>query len=137
MSIAGKIGCTAETYANGYASTSATPGSVRGSRQPRRRASRRSNATPSGWPRLVSNPRWGSKGDRDDNALDETINGLYKAKVIHCHASWKTQEAVELATLEWVSWFNHHRLLEPIGYVPTAEAEAHDYRSLNKQAVTG
>ena len=78
----------------------------------------------------------GSKGDRDDNALDETINGLYKAKVIHCHASW-TQEAVELATLEWVSWFNHHRLLEPIGYVPTAEAEAHDYRSLNKQAVTG
>jgi putative transposase len=50
--------------------------------------------------------------------LAETINGLYKAELIHRRAPWKTKAAVELATLEWVSWFNHHRLLEPIGYIP-------------------
>ena len=49
---------------------------------------------------------------------------------------WKTKEAVELATLEWVSWFNHHRLLEPIGYIPPAEAEANYYRQLAKEATT-
>ena len=49
------------------------------------------------------------------NALAETINGLYKAEMIHRRTPWKTREAVELDTLEWVSWFNHHRLLEPIG----------------------
>ena len=69
-------------------------------------------------------PSVGSRGDSYDNALAETINGLYKAELIHRRAPWKTREAVELATLEWVSWFNHHRLLEPIGYVPPAEAEA-------------
>ena len=74
-------------------------------------------------------PSVGSKGDSYDNALAETINGLYKAEVIH-RRSWKTLEAVELATLEWVSWFNHHRLLEPIGYIPPAETEAHYYRQL-------
>ena len=58
-----------------------------------------------------------SKGDSYDNALAETINGLYKAEVIHRRGPWKTTEAVEIATLEWVSWFNHHRLLEPIGYI--------------------
>ncbi len=136
MSIAGKIGCTAETYANGYASTSATPGSVRGSRRPRRRASRRSIRDTERLAEAGIESSVGSKGDRDGNALDETINGLYNAKDIHRHASWKNQEAVELATLGWISWFNQHRLLEPIGYVPTAEAETHDYRSLNKQAVT-
>jgi putative transposase len=72
-------------------------------------------------------PSVGSKGDSYDNALAETINGLYKAEVIHRRSSWKTREAVEMATLEWVSWFNHHRLLEPIGYVPPAEAEAAYY----------
>ena len=72
----------------------------------------------------------GSKGDSYDNALAETINGLYKAELIHRRAPWKTKEAVELATLEWVSWFNHHRLLEPIGYIPPAEAEANYYRQL-------
>src|SRR5439155_5805554 len=56
-------------------------------------------------------PSVGSKGDSYDNALAETINGLYKAELIHRRAPWKTKEAVELATLEWVSWFNHHRLL--------------------------
>ncbi len=70
----------------------------------------------------------GSKGDSYDNALAETINGLYKAELIHRRAPWKTREAVELATLEWVSWFNHHRLLEPIGYIPPAEAEANYWR---------
>ena len=69
-------------------------------------------------------PSVGSTGDSYDNALAETINGLYKAEIIHRRGPWKAREAVELATLEWVSWFNHHRLLEPIGYIPPAEAEA-------------
>jgi putative transposase len=73
-------------------------------------------------------PSVGSKGDSYDNALAETINGLYKAELIHRRAPWKTREAVELATLEWVSWFNHYRLLEPIGYIPPAEAEANYWR---------
>lgn len=77
-------------------------------------------------------PSVGSKGDSYDNALAETINGLYKAEVIH-RRSWPTRESVELATLEWVSWFNHHRLLGPIGYVPPAEAEANYYRHLASQ----
>jgi len=77
-------------------------------------------------------PSVGSKGDSYDNALAETINGLYKAEVIH-RRSWPTCEAVEMATLEWVSWFNHHRLLEPIGYIPPAEAEANYYRQLAGQ----
>ena len=79
-------------------------------------------------------PSVGSKGDSYDNALAETINGLYKAEMIHRRAPWKTKESVELATLEWVSWFNHHRLLEPIGYIPPAEAEANYYRQLANQA---
>ena len=79
-------------------------------------------------------PSVGSKGDSFDNALAETINGLYKAELIHRRGPWKTKESVELATLEWVSWFNHHRLLEPIGYIPPAEAEANYYRQLASQA---
>ncbi len=79
-------------------------------------------------------PSVGSKGDSYDNALAETINGLYKAELIHRRAPWKTKEAVELATLQWVSWFNNHRLLEPIGYIPPAEAEANYYRQLAIQA---
>jgi transposase InsO family protein len=81
-------------------------------------------------------PSVGSKGDSYDNALAETINGVYKAEMIHRRAPWKTRESVELATLEWVSWFNHHRLLEPIGYIPPAEAEANYYRQLASQAVS-
>ncbi len=81
-------------------------------------------------------PSVGSKGDSYDNALAETINGLYKAELIHRRAPWKTREAVELATLEWVSWFNYSRLLEPIGYIPPAEAEANYYRQLANQAAT-
>jgi putative transposase len=79
-------------------------------------------------------PSVGSKGDSYDNALAETINGLYKAELIHRRAPWKTKEAVELATLQWVAWFNDHRLLEPIGYIPPAEAEANYYRQLASQA---
>ena len=79
-------------------------------------------------------PSVGSRGDSYDNALAETINGLYKAELIHRRAPWKTKEAVELATLEWVAWFNNHRLLEPIGYIPPAEAEANYYRHLASQA---
>ncbi len=70
----------------------------------------------------------GSTGDSYDNALAETINGLYKAELIHRRGPWKTRESVELATLEWVSWFNNRRLLEPIGYIPPAEAEANYWR---------
>jgi len=62
-------------------------------------------------------PSVGSRGDSYDNALAETINGLYKAELIHRRAPWKSVEAVELATLEWVTWFNHQRLLEPIGFI--------------------
>ena len=80
-------------------------------------------------------PSVGSKGDSYDNALAETINGLYKAELIHRRGPWKTREAVELATLEWVSWFNHHRLMEPLGYVPPAEAEANYYRQFTEQAI--
>ena len=68
-------------------------------------------------------PSVGSVGDSYDNALAETINGLYKAEVIH-RRSWPTREAVELATLIWVDWFNHRRLLSSIGNIPPAEAEA-------------
>lgn len=80
-------------------------------------------------------PSVGSVGDSYDNALAETINGLYKAEVIH-RQSWKSREAVELATLTWVDWFNHRRLLEPIGHVPPAEAEAAYDRQLDESALT-
>ena len=72
-------------------------------------------------------PSVGSVGDSYDNALAETINGLYKAEVIHRRPSWRTREEVEWATLNWVDWFNNRRLLEPIGNIPPAEAEANYY----------
>jgi hypothetical protein len=68
-------------------------------------------------------PSVGSVGDGYDNALAETINGLYKAEVIHRRGPWRSFETVEYATLEWVDWFNHRRLLELIGNIPPAEAE--------------
>ena len=80
-------------------------------------------------------PSVGSKGDSYDNALAETINGLYKTELIRKRAPWKNRESLELATLEWVSWFNHHRLLESIGYIPPAEAEANYYRQLSEYSV--
>ena len=81
-------------------------------------------------------PSVGSKGDSYDNALAETINGLYKAELIHRRAPWKTKESVELATLEWVAWYNNHRLMEPLGYIPPAEAEANYWRQQATQATT-
>jgi transposase InsO family protein len=75
-------------------------------------------------------PSVGSVGDSYDNALAETINGLFKAEVIHRRSSWRRIEDVELATLHWVSWFNHRRLLEPIGNIPPAEAEEAYYAAL-------
>ncbi|MCD0265094.1 IS3 family transposase, partial [Xanthomonas melonis] len=77
-------------------------------------------------------PSVGSVGGSYDNALAETINGLYKAEVIHRKSSWRTREEVEWATLTWVDWFNNRRLLEPIGSIPPAEAEA-NYYSKHKQ----
>jgi transposase InsO family protein len=75
-------------------------------------------------------PSVGSVGDSYDNALAETINGLYKAELIHRRGPWRSFEAVEFATLEWVDWFNHRRLLEPIGNIPPAEAEDRYYAML-------
>jgi putative transposase len=72
-------------------------------------------------------PSVGSVGDSYDNALAETVIGLFKAEVVHRRGPWRSLEAVEYATLEWVDWFNHRRLLEPIGNVPPAEAEARYY----------
>lgn len=68
-------------------------------------------------------PAVGSRGDSYDNALAETINGLYKAELIHKQESWKNRESVELATLNWVFWFNHQRLLGSIGYIPPAVSQ--------------
>jgi transposase InsO family protein len=76
-------------------------------------------------------PSVGSVGDSYDNAMAETINGLYKAEVIH-KRRWRTRAEVELATLEWVDWFNHRRLLEPIGNIPPAEAEERYYQQLTE-----
>ena len=80
-------------------------------------------------------PSVGSVGDSYDNALAETINGLYKAEVIHRRGPWRSVEAVEYATLEWVDWFNNRRLLEPIGNIPPAEAEAAYYAGVEEQPI--
>lgn len=69
-------------------------------------------------------PSVGSVGDSHDNALAGTINGFFKAEVIHRRGPWRSFEAVEYATLEWVDWFNNRRLPEPTGNIPPAEAEA-------------
>ena len=79
-------------------------------------------------------PSVGSVGDSYDNALAETINGLYKTELIHHRGPWHHLEAVEYATLEWVDWFNHRRLLQPIGDVPPAEFEQAYYNQLAAQA---
>lgn len=77
----------------------------------------------------------GSVGDSYDNALAETINGLFKAEVIHRRGPWRSLEAVEYATLEWVDWFNNRRILEPIGNIPPAEAETNFYAALENEAM--
>jgi transposase InsO family protein len=76
----------------------------------------------------------GSVGDSYDNALAETINGLYKTEVIRHRGPWKQIEDVEYATLEWVDWFNHQRLLEPIGYISPAEYEMRYYETIQESA---
>jgi putative transposase len=76
----------------------------------------------------------GSVGDSYDNALAETINGLYKTEVIRHKGPWKNIDAVEYATLDWVDWFNHRRLLEPIGYIPPAEYELMYYQQLTESS---
>jgi putative transposase len=80
-------------------------------------------------------PSVGRVGDRYDNALAETVIGLFKTEVIHHRGPWRSLEAVEFATLEWVDWFNYRRLLEPIGNMPPAEAEARYYASLDELAM--
>ena len=75
----------------------------------------------------------GSVGDSYDNAMAESIIGLYKAELITARAPWRTVEDVELATLAWVDWFNHRRLLWPIGGVPPAEFEAPWLAALENQ----
>ena len=77
-------------------------------------------------------PSVGSRGDSYDNALAESIIGLFKTEVIHRAGPWRHLEAVEFATLTWVDWFNTRRLLEPIGYVPPAEYEANYYQQLDE-----
>ena len=79
-------------------------------------------------------PSVGSVGDSYDNALAETINGLYKAEVIH-RRRWPSRAAVEMATLAWVDWYNHRRLLEPIGDIPPHEAEQRYYQQLSELAI--
>jgi len=81
-------------------------------------------------------PSVGSVGDSYDNALAETINGLYKAEVIHRRTAWRDAQVVESATLDWVDWFNRRRLLGPIGYIPPAEAEASYYATIRESAMT-
>jgi len=71
----------------------------------------------------------GSVGDSYDNAMAETINGLYKTEVIRKRGPWRNVDEVEYATLEWVDWFNNRRLLEPIGDIPPAEYEAVYYQN--------
>jgi putative transposase len=78
-------------------------------------------------------PSVGSIGDSYDNALAETINGLYKAEVVHRLAPWRSIETLELATLEWVDWYNHRRLMGPVGHIPPAEAEHRHYAMLDTQ----
>ena len=80
-------------------------------------------------------PSVGSVGDSCDNALAETIIGLFKTEVIHRRGPWRSLEAVEYATLEWVDWYNHRRLLASIGNMPPAEAEARHYEQLELAAL--
>jgi putative transposase len=80
-------------------------------------------------------PSVGSVGDSYDNALAETVIGLFKTEIIHRRGPWRSFEVVEFATLEWVDWFNTRRLLEPIGNVPPAEAEARYYAQAEVQAL--
>jgi transposase InsO family protein len=80
-------------------------------------------------------PSVGSKGDSYYNAMAETINGLYKAEVIHKDGPWQSIEQVELATLDWVDWFNNQRIMEPLGYLSPKEFEMIYYEQEERPAV--
>ena len=80
-------------------------------------------------------PSVGSVGDSYDNALAETIIGLFKTEVIRRRGPWRNVEHVEFATLEWVDWFNNRRLLEPIGHIPPVEFEKLHYQQRETQAM--
>ena len=80
-------------------------------------------------------PSVGSIGDSYDNALAETVHGLFKTELIRRRGPWRSLDAVEFATLEWVDWFNHRRILEPIGNMPPAEAEQRYYADLEEVAL--
>jgi len=80
-------------------------------------------------------PSVGGVGDSYDNALAESVIGLFKTEVIRRRGPWRSLEAVEYATLEWVDWFNHRRLLEPVGNVPPADAEERYYAQLEAPAM--
>lgn len=92
------------------------------------------SATASAWPKQASSHRSAASATVTI-APWQSINGLYKAEVIHRRGPWRSIEAVEFATLEWVDWFNHRRLLEPIGNIPPAEAEANFYAALERPAM--
>lgn len=79
-------------------------------------------------------PSAGSVGDSYDNAMAETIIGLFKTEIIHRRGPWKTLDAVEYATLEWVDWFNNRRILEPIGNIPPVEFEMMYYSEVEASA---
>jgi len=79
----------------------------------------------------------GSSGDSLDNALAETIIGLYKTELVRRRGPWKGIDDVEYATLEWVDWFNHRRLMEPIGNVPPSEFEESYYRKEAPEGTVG
>ena len=95
------------------------------------------SSTPSVSPKPGSSLPSAASANSYDNALAETINGLYKAEVIHRRGPWRNFEAVEFATLEWVDWFNNRRLLEPIGFIPPAVAEERYFAMLNETAMAG
>ena len=84
---------------------------------------------------VEAQPSVGSTGDSYDNALAETVIGLFKTEVIRCRGPWKNIDMVEYATLEWVDWFNHRRLLRSIGDVPPAELETASYRQQAESAI--
>ena len=81
---------------------------------------------------IGAQPSVGSVGDSYDNALAETVIGLFKTEIIHHRGPWRNLDAVEYATLEWVDWFNHRRLPEPIGNIPPAQLEAAYYQSTSQ-----
>ena len=96
--------------------------------------STRRSGSPSGSPKRGSNPRSERSASSYDNALAETINGLYKTELIKPRKPWRTIDEVEYATAEWVDWFNHHRLYEYCGDIPPVELETAYYAQQQRPA---